>query len=696
VAAFFRGFGWLWDKTFNSVIFGICLMAALSLYIAIGSGFASVRAWLEMTEMQFFNWWPMPLMAAMLVVNLLTVSLNRIPFTLPRLGVWTIHLGIITLIFGMTAYFSQKVEGLSLIRKGELVEHFYDAHERSLYVNIGDRKLMPIPLATLPRFDKHSAVDEPEYFEDLGLTGLVPEVFAYDEERRRGSPMPLHESPGIDIGEGEPLKIDVVAFDPYAVVNATYAEGSGDLTAIRVSVREPATGRTGSNWSVAEQPGHPRDDVAEESIARLRFKHIHRTDELTGELLASAAREAHEIEWRVGGPDGHTGGVAGRITLEPGTRVPLGETGYELEAVAFLPGFPLFGNGDPVDAFELLVHPPEGEMFRRYVLDGRHLQTDFKLGVEGSGPKGQRQETPLDDALHLHYALADGLKLLTQPGEDERHTFLTKDDRPGYWHLVTRADQPAQLEDVPSGKLELELNMTRVDPETGESTPAKVDIDITRHDNVIRGDWVQSVPPEQRDEEQARAGMFQVVTINVRRGEWNQLLHVPFTLWPDQMEWQPAAVTVPGIADPVRFQLANTRRSFPARVRLDDFVLVPYAGDFTETSMMRDFKSKLTVDPLGGEPGGATVSLNYPHYFDVPRPGPVGSLLPDESWLLFQSQWDPEDQAFTVLGVANRPGILTMTVGCVMITLGLIWAFYVKPVIINRRKAQALAAAGLA
>jgi hypothetical protein len=74
----------------------------------------------------------------------------------------------------------------------------------------------------------------------------------------------------------------------------------------------------------------------------------------------------------------------------------------------------------------------------------------------------------------------------------------------------------------------------------------------------------------------------------------------------------------------------------------------------------------------------------------------VGSLLPDESWLLFQSQWDPEDQAFTVLGVANRPGILTMTVGCVMITLGLIWAFYVKPVIINRRKAQALAAAGLA
>ncbi|MEM7807709.1 MAG: hypothetical protein AAF561_06325, partial [Planctomycetota bacterium] len=111
----FGWFGWAWNKTFNSVLFGIILMVLLALYVAIGSGIPEVREAFEMNEMQFFNAWPMPTLAALLVVNLLTVSLNRIPFTLPRMGVWTIHLGIIVLIFGMTVYFSQKTEGLTLV-----------------------------------------------------------------------------------------------------------------------------------------------------------------------------------------------------------------------------------------------------------------------------------------------------------------------------------------------------------------------------------------------------------------------------------------------------------------------------------------------------------------------------------------------------------------------------------------------------
>ena len=51
--------------------------------------------------------------------------------------------------------------------------------------------------------------------------------------------------------------------------------------------------------------------------------------------------------------------------------------------------------------------------------------------------------------------------------------------------------------------------------------------------------------------------------------------------------------------------------------------------------------------------------------------------------LFFQNSWDPENQAFTVLGVGNQPGLKTMTLGCTMIVLGILYAFYVKPILLR-------------
>jgi hypothetical protein len=60
-----------------------------------------------------------------------------------------------------------------------------------------------------------------------------------------------------------------------------------------------------------------------------------------------------------------------------------------------------------------------------------------------------------------------------------------------------------------------------------------------------------------------------------------------------------------------------------------------------------------------------------------------------------QAQWDPPDpetghggMSFTVLGVGNRHGVNLMLVGCCVSVLGMIWAFYIKPVI-RRRWQQA-------
>ena len=680
---------WAWDKTLNSVVFGIVLMILLAGYVAVGSGLPDLRAWFEVTDAQFFNAWPMRLLAGLLVINLLTVSLNRIPFTLPRLGVWTIHAGIIVLIFGMTLHFSQKTEGMTLVRTGETVDWYYDSHERALYVTAGKKKALPMGLPTLPRF--HAYTDE-QALAERGLSGLVPTFFNYDEQTRGGREMPLTEA--VDIDGDEPVYLDVVGYYPYALAGSNYTPGGGELTGLRLTLADPDGPAQRVQWIVADQDGHPRDDAAEQGIATLRLRHLHRTDELTGDLLASAAQKAHDIAWAVG--EGHLHGED-HVQIEPGQTVTLGDSGYTIEAVAAVPGFPLSDGSGTADALELLVHPPadsqHGKTFRRYLLDGRHTPTDFVLDVEGAGPKGERQQAPVDDFLHLHYARHDALGLLPAPGVDEQHTILTKDDTPGFWHLVTRNDLPARIEAIEGGRLELAVNGGRRDPHTGEVSPMTLDLDVERVDGVRRTEWVQPVPPEQRDRQAGEAGTNQILAVRVRRGDWSQIVNVPFSQWPDQMAWRPANVNVPGLAEPLRFQLGNTRRQIPGRVTLDAFELVPYAGDFTADSAMRDFKSLLTVDPRGGEPMPATVSLNRPHYLDVPVAGPLAAIWPGESWLLFQSQWDPENQAFTVLGVGNRPGVMTMVVGCVMIVGGLLFAFYVKPMILNRRKAKALAAA---
>ena len=667
-----------WDRTLNSVWFGIGLMVALALYVAVGSGFASLRAWLEMTDLEFFNWWPMRLLAGLLVANLLTVSMTRIPLTLPRLGVWCIHLGIIVLVFGMVRYFAHKTEGLTLVRLGETVDWYYDAAERALYATAGDRKARPIPLGDLPRFAEH------EGGLSASLAGLAPEIFDYDPARRSGASVPLHAA--VESEGEEPVTLDVEAYYPYAVVGRGYERGAGDLTGLQLTLDGGDR-----RWLVADQPGHDAGAAAAEQVARIRLRHLHRDDALTGKALLAAADRAHEVQWRVGGGQDVHDVEPQTVHLKPGGgRVPLGDSGYGVEAVAFLPDFPLSGTGEAVDALELLVHPPpgspHGRTFRRYLLDGRHVETDFVLDAPGTGPKGERQPAPVDPDLHLHYALADGLDLLPRGSEDERHTVLTKAGGAGFDHLVARNDAPARLERVDDGRLELAINGEVIDPVTGAATPFSRPLDVERVDGLAHRTWVSVVPPAGRDEAEARAGVNQVASVRVRRGGWSEVVHVPFTQWPDQAPWQPASVRVPGLGVPLKLQLANTRLPMPARVTLDEFELVPYAGDFTAESAMRDFRSHLTVEQPGRDAAGATVKLNEPHYLTA-----EGGLMGPTSWLLFQNQWDPEDQAFTVLGVANRPGIHTMVAGCVMCVFGLMWAFYVKPALLRRRAAAALA-----
>ena len=78
----------------------------------------------------------------------------------------------------------------------------------------------------------------------------------------------------------------------------------------------------------------------------------------------------------------------------------------------------------------------------------------------------------------------------------------------------------------------------------------------------------------------------------------------------------------------------------------------------------------------------------------------VGLNAPTEfgGFWFFQAQWDPptgprfegdrpsSGYNYTMLGVGNRQGVQAQLVGCMVAVLGMIYAFYVKPVIKRRRR----------
>jgi ResB-like family len=141
-------------------------------------------------------------------------------------------------------------------------------------------------------------------------------------------------------------------------------------------------------------------------------------------------------------------------------------------------------------------------------------------------------------------------------------------------------------------------------------------------------------------------------------------------------------VQIPGATAALQLQLGYTCRPLPVSLLLKNFEMVPYSGGMaTSNTMFRDFKSTLELTDGDGHVETDETSLNSPIYYD------------HGNWIFFQAGYDPDGQSSTI-GVGNRPGVVVMLSGCVMIVLGLLYAFYVKPVVIRRMKAKAMERAG--
>jgi len=98
---------------FSNVWFGIFWAFLMFVYCSIGSAVPWVRQlpWLDMTEFQWFHWWPFNVIVLTFTVCMVIITVRRIPLRPVNLGVWTIHTGIVMLTIGSYIYFGTKVEG---------------------------------------------------------------------------------------------------------------------------------------------------------------------------------------------------------------------------------------------------------------------------------------------------------------------------------------------------------------------------------------------------------------------------------------------------------------------------------------------------------------------------------------------------------------------------------------------------------
>jgi len=208
-----------------------------------------------------------------------------------------------------------------------------------------------------------------------------------------------------------------------------------------------------------------------------------------------------------------------------------------------------------------------------------------------------------------------------------------------------------------------------------------------------------------------RAAIAVELTLPTGGDPWRRVVWVPYTQYLGMFPENERTVTLPN-GDPLRLMFGRTQHKFPTfQVGMVDFEMIAY----DHRGAPRDYRSTLLVEPTTGgfEPFTHVTKLNSPlmapFNFADDRSmianliGRIASGISPDQYKLSQAGWDRAgwqqtqllvDQGmmerpsvqFTILGVGNNPGIHIVAFGSVLMALGIPWAFYIKPLLIKRKK----------
>jgi hypothetical protein len=788
---------------FSSVKLGIWLMALLFIYSSIGSAgivypetwnifkaenwaHDQIRQWrgLEMTEFEWFHWWPFDLMMILLSINLVVTTLRRIPFKPINYGVWMIHSGIIVLIIGSLIYFGTKVEGDTPIARRKVVARYEavgadgakrmetieflatpgvrvergSGAERVLFevtsidpaweLLTGDAKgerAYSVNVAVDKggkRFVRQILAGYPELTEDL--------IFTADPQQplKRA----VRETGSAIYDDSISLELDYEPQQWFYLRNelvkswALYVRKPGDTQWVERPIRgmpmyndyvaEPSMvfqsagdtvlPRSGLDIAVpAESPDDPFADVVFEVSGYLRYA-LPRSRFVEGDAAASrnavafvtvASEGEQRADYRLVAADPERASADGGLlrfasitdesqfaafTAQPTIelRIPSqgvvvreeikevassnpdapfveikgterdGKAAYAYRVITVRDRLPVAGREVSLAILELRT--PKG-LFRRWVFDDASLTRDV---VEPDGSDAHGPPVFVDDSIEATYTAGNGLSLVA----------IVHGPEAGRMRLVSSIGQETRITDI----------------RERETTPLAGGITVRVEDLMERAVLEEKplvVPIEQRERDAME--IFSMIRLAApgREPAW-----IPFTRWAFESRersirrapYEPRIVRL-GDGREVEVLFSRQRISLGTEIGLEEFRLTSHVGGFTGAQgSIRDYMSRVRFrdSAEGGVQEGwseaESVSMNAP-------------ILHNRLWF-FQAQWDPPDTNapegqrpslglnYTVLGVGNRNGVYTQLLGCCIAVAGMVYAFYVKPVLKRRRQEEVLAA----
>lgn len=630
----------------------------------------------EMTEPQFYAWWPLRLALLLFVVNMITTTVRRIEFSFPNIGVLTVHSGIVILALGSMHYQALKQEGDMLliaptsegVDAGPLVSNFYDRDLAALWINQGGRGWEQRPLPDLPRYN------------DYG--------FGDAADRRLDLPPMIGPGPSVD----DDIALKVTGYASYAELQEGW----------RI-VEDPVPGAdTSPLLDVRLLSSISQDGGGEErTVGDLRLAAASPADRVAslgdGVITIEYVPPDHERSWRRLTSDWPGSGSHALALSAPGAEEPVvimvepGESheyaGHGLEVLELLPRppFPIITAGyegarSAVAVLE--VSPPEGDPYTRYVY---HRFPEINQDVLGVSEEGRPDRRNADPAINIEYLHSRGINVYLRTG--------------GEWAIR-----------LPGG--EIRTGRASVGERISLLPGVSLAIDAA-HEQGMFEEHPLATPAAERERDMIGNHMKAAMRVEASLpGEWRRSVWIPFTKYMGLEAQNTRTLTLPD-GRTLRLAFGRLSRQLPGMaLQLVDFEMVPYA----HSDVPRDFFSQVRiVDLARGETYVETTRLNDPLVHHVPfrasdeQPALANALgwlitrIAPNQYKFSQAGWDAQgwresaqavkegradrpQASFTILGVGNNPGIYIIATGAVLVAIGIPWAFYIKPLIMRRRR----------
>lgn len=671
---------------------------------------------MEMSELEYYSWWPLRLLLMIFVVNMVVATVRRIAFTFKNIGVLTVHTGIVVMALGSVYYSGLKREGDTLLLAGEVdagtgrpkpgppQRHFYDNTAVALYLDRGNG-WETVPLRGVPRYNDYG----------LGVTDAGETAWAAGYLRE---PWKITPDRALSVSVSPPeadLGIRIVGYASYAtpatdwvrVDPASIRGTSPDVMPLRiVHLHSHLPGPDGQVsdkpiFAFMTAPGDPLTRATGNDVFSLEYTlgpPGGMSDQRWADLsapLPEGTKQALVIE--VPGAAGGQG-FRGVFPVREGEEFAAG--GYRLKVVQLAPKppFPIITEGYRGASSSVAVvriTAATGEVFDRYVYH-RFPEIAQDLSATERNERGMPVRKPANPAIRVSLIEAGQVRVYIDEPEPGRTRAIVRS--PGGGVKVYSEAQAASgvLSDVVPGVASLRIAQ-RWDLARRVERPAPVPLAeqdrqaIGTHENAMLG--LELSGP-------ARDG----------RPAWSRVVWVPFSRYVAMQDEGARTLLLPD-GRRVRLAFGRLMHQLPFDVSLVDFRMIAY----DHRGAPRDYQSVVRVEPESERypPFEHVTKLNEPlrapWHWDDSRvwianiAGRLGSGLSPLQFKLSQAGWDASGwqrtqaqadaglipgpyASFTILGVGNNPGIHVIAAGGVLMGLGIPWAFYVKPYLVRREK----------